>query len=113
MTTNATTSARTAARFYTTPTAVDGLFPIIDRADDTTVANVKGRATARAHAAHLTAIFLHAELDEQGPAPKLDDAAQARHDKIVTRTSHADCDHVSTKLARAICRRSRTVDVNR
>ena len=104
MTTN-TNPSRTAARFYAAATTNGhGRYEIIDRTDPRIVAAVKGRAAARAHAAALTAIN---PTDEQGPRPTEAPAA-----KSSMRTSHADCDHVSTKLARAICRRSRTVNPN-
>lgn len=116
MTTN-TNPSRTTARFFasTTPNA-EGLYVITDRAAKGTkavTAYVKGRAAARAQAAILTAIDPADRVIEtkatkkakaQGKAAKAKPAAKAEP-KAATRTSHADCAHASSKLARAICRR--------
>lgn len=99
MTTN--TNTRTPARFFASTTAnADGLFTITDRTDDTIVTAIKGRAHARFFAARLT---------EADPAPRVEDeATEAPAAKAdAKRTSHADCDHASSKLARATCRRNR------
>lgn len=93
MTTN-TNPSRTTARFAaSTAPRVDGTYAIIDRTDgNAVVATIKGRAAARTIAATLTSI---------DPAPRTDDDVKP----AAKRTSHADCDHASSKLARAICRR--------
>jgi hypothetical protein len=97
MTTN--TNTKPAARFFASATANDeGLYTITDRTDGLTVAAIKGRAAARTMAATLTAI---------DPAPRADDDVQAEAKAEGKRTSHADCAHAATKLARAICRRER------
>jgi hypothetical protein len=99
MTTNRTTS--TPARFAASAVPTDGLYLVIDRTDSIIVTRIKGRAAARDLAATLTAI---------DPAPRPADEADAATDEAIAkaatkRTSHADCDHASTKLARSICRR--------
>lgn len=96
MTTN-TNPSRTTARFFASATPFLGHYVITDRTDGSAVAAVKGRAAARSHAAALTAID---PTDVQGPRT-------ASAASTAARTSHVDCAHVSSKLARAICRRDR------
>lgn len=93
MTTN-TNPSRTAARFFAADKPAFGTYPIIDRTDGQIVVNIKGRAAARTIAATLTTI---------DPAPRVADEPKPE----AKRTSHADCAHVATKLARAICRKER------
>lgn len=96
MTTN--TNTRTPARFAAAAVTTKGRYAILDRADNQIVAYVKGRAAARAMAALLT------DFD---PAPRVADEPATEAKPEAKRTSHADCDHASSKLARAICRRDR------
>lgn len=121
MTTN--TNTRTPARFFASATPVPGTgrYSITDRTDGTNVALVKGRQAARDHAAALTAIDPAPRDDNDTLALNLRDtkkaAKAARKAKAepkaeatkapAARTSHADCAHASSKLARAICRRER------
>jgi hypothetical protein len=101
MTTN---TNRPAARFFASATPnAEGLYTITDRTDDSIVVTIKGRTHARFFASRLT------ELD---PAPRVEEpvADEPTTDEAkpeAKRTSHADCDHASSKLARAICRRER------
>lgn len=102
MTTNTNPSRTAPARFFASATPnAEGLYTITDRLDSAIVTTIKGRAAARATAALLTAI----DLTDQ---PLIDQpAAEPAAKPTAKRTSHADCDHASTKLARAICRRDR------
>lgn len=119
MTTN-TNPSRTTARFYAAATTNGhGLFEVIDRTDPRIVTAIKGRAEARRVAAVLTE---HADLigngrvietkatkkaKAQGKAAKAKPAKAEPKAEAPVRTSHADCAHASSKLARAICRRDR------
>lgn len=108
MTTNASPS-RTTARFAADTTALTANVWIVrDRNDGLTIASATGRAEARRIAAVLNSVAdLIAEPQPKAKARKAK-AAKAEADTTSTvRTSHADCDHVATKLARAICRRDR------
>lgn len=114
MTTN--TNPRTPARFYATDKPFLGMYQVIDRTDGKPVTSVKGRAAARNQATLLSAID-PAPRDERVieettiPAPKKArkaKAAKAEPKVDAVRTSHADCKHASSKLARAICRRERS-----
>jgi hypothetical protein len=110
MTTN-TNPSRSIARFFASaePTT-EGLYTITDRTDDSVVVSIKGRTHAR---------FFAARLSEFNPAPrdaepvkaakpaKAKKAAKAEPVTDAKRTSHADCAHVATKMARAICRKER------
>lgn len=111
MTTN-TNPSRTTARFYAAATTNGhGRFEVIDRTDPRILVAIKGRAEARRVAAVLNE---HADLVAQ-PQPRLqavaDKPAKAKKAKPAVeapaRSSHADCAHASSKLARAICRRDR------
>lgn len=106
MTTNRTTSSP--VRFSADTTALTANVWIVrDRLDGLTITSTTGRAEARRVAAVLNS---HAELitEPQGPAPRKARKGKAEPKADATssvRTSHADCAHVATKLARAICRR--------
>lgn len=97
-----TRTAKPAARFFASATPnAEGLYTITDRTDDSVVVTIKGRTHAR---------FFASRLSELDPAPRADDDVQAEAEpeaKPAKRTAHTDCDHASTKLARAICRRER------
>lgn len=124
MTTNANPS-RTTARFAASTVPTDGLWLITDRTDQIIVTRVKGRQAARDLAAMLSAIDPTVRPDDDVPVPlnlrdtkravkaaarkaaKAEAAPKAEAKPATVRASHADCDHASTKLARAICRRER------
>lgn len=99
MTTNTNPSRKPAARFFvpdTRPAGATG-WPVMDREGNDLVIRVSGRQMARTIAGELN----QRNPEPQGPRPVDEPKAEAK------RTSHADCEHASSKLARAICRRDR------
>jgi hypothetical protein len=111
MTTNTNPSRSTARRFFasTEPTA-EGVYTITDRTDDSVVVTIKGRTHARFFAARLSEFDPAPRDAEPVKAAKPAKAKKATKAEPVTdakRTSHADCAHVATKMARAICRKER------